>query len=451
MSAPTSGPSEGGVAFITPSGWGNLGDAAIVDSLVHAVRRRRPGAPIVGYTLHHLDTTTRHGVTAHPVIAFSLPYYPALPEGSDAGYELPAYDGSQAPVPVMPLPPTGIRGRLRSVLRARMWTVRAVGLAAGAARVRAERPTGAQRREELAGFDTVAVAGGGQLDALFGGVWGQPFVLWRWARLARSVHARFVVLSVGTGTLDRLERAVTVAALRRADYRSYRDEGSRSLLAAPELTHDDPIVPDLAYALPLDPLPLPADGPIVVGVSPMNYQHPDFYPAARAHRFEEHIDGMLRICELILDQGHHVELFTTDASDDVALAALADRLRRTVPERGDQWSIAGARTVDDLMHLYGRVHAVVASRLHGALLAHVAHRPVLALAHERKVRALMTDVGHVRFCFDLGQVDPVELDRRLAELIEDRTVLAAEVALTSDRLRDRVERQYDVVFGPASA
>jgi polysaccharide pyruvyl transferase WcaK-like protein len=450
MTIRTDGPGDRGVAFITPSGWGNLGDAAIVDSLVHAVRRRRPGAPIVGYTLHHVDTATRHGVTAHPLTAFSLPYYPALPEGSDPDYELPTYDGSQAPAAVMTSPPAGIRSRIRSSLRGRMWTVRAVGIAAGAARVRAERSTGARRRAELAGFDTIAVAGGGQLDALFGGVWGQPFVLWRWARVARSIDARFVVLSVGTGTLDRLERAVTVGALRRADYRSYRDEGSRSLLATPELTHDDPIVPDLAYALPLDPLPLPADGPIVVGVSPMNYQHPDFYPAARAHRFDEHIEGMRRICELILEQGHHVELFTTDASDDVALAALADRLHRTVTARGDQWSIAGARTVDDLMQLYGRVHAVVASRLHGALLAHVAHRPVLALAHERKVRALMTDAGHARFCFDLGQVDPVELDRRLAELIDDRTTLAAEVAATSTRLRDRVEQQYDAVFGPAT-
>jgi polysaccharide pyruvyl transferase WcaK-like protein len=194
-------------------------------------------------------------------------------------------------------------------------------------------------------------------------------------------------------------------------------------------------------------MPLPTGDRIVVGVSPMNYQHPDFYPAADPARYEQHVAGIQRICERLLERGIDVLLFTTDASDDVGLADVARRLPQPTASDTGRWDIAGARTVDELMAMYGSVHAVVASRLHGALLAHVAHRPVLALAHERKVRRLMTDVGHERFCFDLGHVDDAELARRLDEFIDRRAELSSESAESADRQRALVDAQYDSLFG----
>jgi polysaccharide pyruvyl transferase WcaK-like protein len=433
------------VAFITPSGWGNLGDAAIVDSLIHAIRVRAPDAAIEGYTLHHLDTALRHHVEAHPLTSFSLPYFPVLPASVDRGYVPPRYDGTDWSPSVSAAGPVA---RIRSMLRRHMLTVRAIGILEGTMRARREPAALRRLKRDLVGTDAVVVAGGGQLDALFGGVWGQPYVLWRWGRLARSVGARFLVLSVGTGTLDALERRVTVAALRGADRRSYRDEASRSMLRAPDLTAGDLVVPDLAYALPVSVRPLPSRMRMSVGVSPMNYQHPDFYPAADPRRYEQHVSGMYAVCRHLLDRGHEVVLFTTDASDDVALAEIARRLAATHAQAPGRWRIAGARTVDELMAMYGDLDAVVAARLHAALLAHVAHRPVLALAHERKVRALMSDLGHQRFCFDLGAIDEDLLVRRLDELIERRLELADEVADAVNRNRALVEHQYDDVFGP---
>src|SRR5262245_66694571 len=63
------------VAFVSPSGLGNLGDAAIIESFLAGLRRRRPGAEIVGFTLNPADTQVRHGVDAHTCGAFSLPHY----------------------------------------------------------------------------------------------------------------------------------------------------------------------------------------------------------------------------------------------------------------------------------------------------------------------------------------------------------------------------------------
>ena len=75
------------VAFVSPSGLGNLGDAAIIESFLAGLRRRRPGAEIVGFTLNPADTHVRHGVEAYTCGAFSLPHYTIrrMPRGAATG------------------------------------------------------------------------------------------------------------------------------------------------------------------------------------------------------------------------------------------------------------------------------------------------------------------------------------------------------------------------------
>jgi polysaccharide pyruvyl transferase WcaK-like protein len=205
--------------FISPCGWGNLGDAAIIDSLIAGIQSRVFDAQVVGHTLHWLDTTTRHGVESHPLTSFPLPFYPLLPADANETYELPRFDGSTARSTGNGNSPTEHFGIVASVRRRlkRRRRVLSFGCAmVGLARARHERHALRELRQQLAGTEMIIVAGGGQLDALFGGVFGQPYVLWRWNRLARQVGAKFVVLAVGTGTLDVVDRLVVRQAIRRA-------------------------------------------------------------------------------------------------------------------------------------------------------------------------------------------------------------------------------------------
>jgi hypothetical protein len=118
------------------------------------------------------------------------------------------------------------------------------------------------RREvaaRLTGFDHVVVSGGGQLDEFWGGAFGHPYTLYRFAGAARRAGARLDILSVGTGTLaTRLGRRFVRRALEAASYRSFRDARSRELAGPAGAAAGDPIVPDLAYGLPvawLEPAP----------------------------------------------------------------------------------------------------------------------------------------------------------------------------------------------------
>src|SRR5262245_55533497 len=98
------------IGFIGPCGWGNLGDAAIVDSLIHGIRTRLPRARIVGFTLTPDDTRVRHGVDAYTCAAYSLPHYPSLEpsNGAPAGGEVASENAS-------PTGPSPLRGLLQRI------------------------------------------------------------------------------------------------------------------------------------------------------------------------------------------------------------------------------------------------------------------------------------------------------------------------------------------------
>jgi polysaccharide pyruvyl transferase WcaK-like protein len=427
------------IAFISPTGFGNLGDAAIIDSLIHGIRQRIPDADIVGFTLNPSDTAARHGIRAFTCSGLSVPRYRARekPPGHD--------DSPGAGQPGRPLAVAAARRALALVPGAR----RAYRIARVAIAERRHRRLSAQR---IRGFDFVVVAGGGQLDDFWGGAFGHPYALWRWASLARAAGARFVVLSVGTGSLSSpLSAGFVRRALALADYRSYRDSVSRELVGAPALTGGDPIVPDLAYALPLvlpgEPEP---SAPPAIGISPMAYADPRFWPASDLARYRRHIETLAAFTVRLARAGHHVILFTSDAPDGTSLVELKARVDAELgPDERARIRVPRTDDVSSLMRALRDCEVVIAARLHGVLLGHVAGRPALAIAHERKVRTLMEDMAHGRYCFDIDDFAPDAAWERFLELFARRVELAAEVARTVADYRRRVDAQYDRVFGGA--
>jgi polysaccharide pyruvyl transferase WcaK-like protein len=410
------------VAFISPSGRGNLGDAAIITSLVAGIRRRRPAAEIVGFTLNPEGTSREHGVPALRLNGFKVPSYVQAPPGD-------------------PFPGAGLLARIGPLRRPVRWA----SIAAG------DRSFRQQALARIRGFDLVVVSGGGQLDDLFGGPLGQPYTLWSWSGLAREAGARFVFLSVGTGRLAKpLSRMLIRRALAAASYRSFRDRKSLALVAgmAPA---DDPIVPDLASALPVPAQPeRVASEPATVGVSPMAFADPRSWPEEDAARYARHIDSVSSLVTRLVRAGHPVVLFTSDSPDRLAVDDLlarvhgtlnaAEQARIRVPEIGG---------LPDLLRVLQEVDLVVAARLHGVMLSHIVGRPVLAISHERKVATLMADMNHEQFCFAIDAFDADAGWQRFAQLAQRRAELAADVRAKVAGFRSRVEAQYDQFFGAA--
>ena len=109
----------------------------------------------------------------------------------------------------------------------------------------------------LRSVDMLVIAGGGQLDEEWGGSWAHPYALMKWAVLARAAGTSVVFLSVGGCRAEsRFTKLFLRIALSLACYRSYRDEGSRQLALAITPSADGPVVPDLAFSLPVTRQPL---------------------------------------------------------------------------------------------------------------------------------------------------------------------------------------------------
>jgi polysaccharide pyruvyl transferase WcaK-like protein len=416
-----------------------------VEALIHGVRLRIPGARIVGFTLNPADTAWRHGVEAFTCAASSWPSYPVLEPAESLSGE--AVGSRQTPAAAPPSPPQSRPGKLRALLSRipikgalRTWLLAPFRLL--------REPAHFERsRERLRGTDLLVVAGGGQLDAVWGGALGHPYALWRWARLARAVGARFAVASAGTGTLGPLSRLLVLRALRLASYRSYRDTVSRALLRAPRLTAGDPIVPDLAYGLPVRAVPPPNGPRLVIGLSPMNYRHPDHWPERDVADYRQHVTSLGTLAARLLAEGREVVVFTTDR-DHTATADTLTAIGDLRPEERSRLRVAPTETVAALFEVLAGLDVVVAARLHGVLLAHLAHRPVLAISHERKVRTLMRDMGQERYCVEIEAADSEILAGQLAALVAEREAVGDGIAGYVASCRTRVAAQFDALFGP---
>lgn len=164
-------------ALVTPYTGGNLGDGAIQEAVIWNIRRRFPDAAIYGITLNPADTSERHGIPSYPISWFSRPEYTVmLPSRA----QLTSDDGAL---------PTG-HTRVRSKVRKRLASV-PVQVA------RLLLPRGwpwfinNEMNHILKGFaflkhvDVLIFSGGGQIDDYWGGAWGHPYAMVKWAVLAQ--------------------------------------------------------------------------------------------------------------------------------------------------------------------------------------------------------------------------------------------------------------------------
>ena len=420
----------GRVALISPYGGGNLGDAAILESAIHAVRRRRPGAEIVGLTLNPRVVEERHGIPGFPCAGLRLPSYGA----ADDAAPRPDDSGPLARL-VTALPP------LRKA--------RTLGRKLGG-----ELSHRRRARAFLAGFSEVVVAGGGQLDELWGGPFGHPYALWKWGQLAREVGARYLILSVGVGTLrSRLGQLFARRALALAESSSFRDPGSLQLAAFADVSRAQ-VVPDLAYAVPIQ---RPVEAPLagrrpVLAISPLAYGDPRVWPEKDAEHYRQHLESMASLCRRMLALGWEIVFVSSDSPDVVTardVLALMEPL--LLPEERARLSAPDTRTLPALVRALVPADVVVAARLHGVIISHVLGKPVLALSYERKVTSLMNGMEQQSLCLPIRNLDSEVATAKVLGILERREAWAAEVRTRVAAYRQQVEAQYDRLFGAADS
>ena len=221
------------VALLGPYGTGNLGDAAIQEAIIQSLRRHLREVEFWGVSLRPADTMERHGIQAFPISRHVLDKHC----NSRPQQTWRDINGSKKTAIHDQWPSifANLASRMCDVLHEIRFMVKAFRF--------------------LKEIEVLIFSGGGQLDEYWGGPWGQPFTLFKWAFFAKLAGCKVVFCGVGVDSLkSSLSKRFIRSALSLAQYRSYRDERSRSIAEEIGQHCKGFVHPDLAYGLDVSSL-----------------------------------------------------------------------------------------------------------------------------------------------------------------------------------------------------
>ena len=383
------------IAVFGPYSSRNFGDTAIQMAVISNLRARLPQAEIVGICHRARDTLETHGIHAYPL-------------SGDPAEMLDA--------PVSQAEPATTLRRLRHIYR-------------------------------IAGsIDLLLISGSGQLDDFWGGPWAHPWAMFAWSLMVRLRGGRVAVLGIGLDTLAHpLSRFFAFTALRLAGRRVYRDSGTLDYLQAAGLRNAGHVCPDLVFSFPTRALPVrPASAGTAqrVMVCPISQRA---FRKQPGNAYERYIDTLLSVCSELAGAGYAIRLANSQVDmDGQMLRDVATALRgRAGPSANIE--IREATTVPEYLALAAEADVVVASRMHGLLLALLAGTPVVGISYTRKVRQVLQDVGCESSCIDLGDVTASSLMALVKKAIDLPLADRQRLEQTKSSMRSELAREYDEI------
>ena len=437
------------VALLTPYTGGNLGDAAIQDSMIANLHRRIPSAQFLGITLNCDNFLRQHGVGAFPLLATSFSYRSQRNLAERPNGANPSTTGSDYLVR---------KKRANAIRRALR---RVPGLVPFLKRVRAS--VAAISREIFHSFegyrvirkqDLLVVSGGGQLDDEWGGPWVHPYALCKWVLLARVAGVPCAMASVGAGKITSpASRMFLSLALRLCCYRSYRETKTRAIAAnlLPRATNDF-VVPDLAFSLPDSELISPvagirtmARGRPIIALSPIAYAKPVNWPTPDRVLYDRYVQQMAQVLYCLSRRRYFVIVVCSSLGDDEGvipdlLGRLDDEMRHSLD---GQIHFPTIKTWRDLVAILRDADYLIASRLHGTILGFLTRTPAVAISFDPKVDWVMEDLHQTDYLLQIRDFTAEDVLNALDQIRVRRDAVVERIAFYRQGILSASAQQYD--------
>jgi polysaccharide pyruvyl transferase WcaK-like protein len=439
---------KGRVALLDHMGGGNLGDDATQTAVIQNIRRRRPGADIIGLSMNPADTRSRHGIPAYAIRRSTWVGGPVR-----GGF-------NSAEVAQTEKRALSLKARLRAVVSRHRVLLRVLTLI-NLVVVRAPKELCLELvflRRSLAivkSCDLLVISGGGQLLDCWGGPWGFPYTIWKWIVLAKMSKVGRIFLNVGAGPLDyRLSFFFVSQASRLANYMSFRDHNSKLLVQRIGFRGKSEVVTDNVYGLELPSCATESmtdHGGSIIGISPMAYCHPALYWKKDRNSYDSFIGKLAAFGSALIGSGYRIVLFTSDIGfDRQTVQDLKKTLESKLGTARKSWIESEVvDTTEQLLRAMSFMDYVVTCRFHGVVFAHLLNKPVLALSHHPKVTTLMNDIGLADYCVDIESFDPDSISNKFALLVKNADQIKETMADVLARYRSRLAHQFDDLFPPS--
>jgi polysaccharide pyruvyl transferase WcaK-like protein len=294
-----------------------------------------------------------------------------------------------------------------------------------------------QSYRRLRRIDLLLVAGSNPIFDFFGGFWGYPYTMWKWAMLARMTGTKLAFVSVGAGPIvSRRSGRLLARVLRRADYVSFRDEGSRRLMREHGFEGPAHVCPDVAHGLPFTPTLREASERLSVGINPMIVYHGVFWPVSDRELYRRYVETLAALVAELDRDGHEVFLYGTQKDDAVPAEEIQETVRTTFPAAAVP-EYRGPETVEGLLQLCASADLLITTRFHGAVFGVMTRRPTLAICYQGKTREVLEAAGLGQFAFDFEDVN-LSLLRPAFDRLRDQR---GEIRATLDRHAERMRAQ----------
>ncbi len=419
------------IGLLDHMGYGNLGDAAIQESVIGYIKRCLPDAKLVAFSLVPYDTEKRHSIPCYPI----LRWHPTLENFGVHTAEKKSFNTS--PISALkknPLITTWAKPLLEFAREAVFW-------------VRSYR--------RLRSLDLLIISGGGQLGDLWRGPWAHPFTIFKFSLLTKLACKKLYFLNVGAGPLGHpLSRFFVRWALRFADYRSFRDEDSRELVHSLGVKGMMQVYPDPAYSLVVSEflkVASPGTAAPTVGLNPFGFCDPRIWPRKDDSLYKKYLDKIAQFSAWLLEQGYNLRVFTTEISVDLfAIEDLKVRLSSlsSSPELVGPVFRPPSESVKDVLQEMSEFDYIVTSKFHGIIFSHLLRKPVIALSYHRKMDVAMHSVGQDRFCANVESFDVDWLIEAFRTLIQESSSIKTEFTTAVEANAAKLSQQFDSLFKP---
>ncbi len=406
-------------------GYGNLGDAASQDVAIANIRKRLPGAQLIGFSFVPADTTARHGIPCYPIRW----WYP-----NSANTEAPAAGRN------------GAKQGLKSVLKRIPFLSR---FAKSILECGRDAKFWVSCYKAVSGLDILVISGGGQLSDLWRGPWSHPYAIFRFCLLAKLAGKKLYFLNVGAGPLDHwLSKWFAKQAVQMADYRSFRDEDSRELVRHLGVKAETHVNPDLAYGLEVE---LAENGVTrdatmaLVGINPIGFCDPRNWARKDEAVYRDYLKKIVNFSAWLLERGYQLRIFTTEASlDKLVIADMTAALHSQVsPELFERVSLSTSGDVKDVLREMAEFDFVVTSKFHGIIFSQVLGKPVISLSYHKKMDSAMQAAGQERFNANIEHFDADWLMEAFRCVVEGRAEIRRKSAAAVNGYAARLAKQFD--------
>jgi len=301
-------------------------------------------------------------------------------------------------------------------------------------------------------LDVLIVSGTGLLTDISGLLnWG-PYTVFKWTLMAKLCRCKVVFVSVGAGPVyGAVGRLLVRAALRLADFRSYRDAATKQFLDDLGFrTRRDKVYPDLAFSLPRTAIPadeFPRGPRPVVGLGLMLYAGRQSVDRPSATIYAEYLESLVVFVRWLLAHGYDIRLLTGDICDRPAVRDFIGLLReRSVVYDEGRVVDDPVSSVDDLLSQLSRTDLVVATRFHNVLLALLLNKPAISISFHQKCESLMSGMGLSEYCQDIKNLNAETLIRQFGDLRKDAPRLKYLIKEKTEQFRSDLDEQYKVIL-----